>query len=53
MTRAQRSLIVSAAILGAVAVAAFAGPPRPVSAAADQFCSGQNLAEGANWSVCW
>jgi primary-amine oxidase len=27
--------------------------PHAAHAAADQFCSGQYLAKGANWSLCW
>lgn len=46
-------LVVPLAVVGAVALAIFAGPPRPVAAAASQYCSGQNLATGANWSICW
>ncbi len=40
--------------VGIVAVlGALARPAAPVSAQASQYCGGQNLAEGANWSVCW
>ena len=34
-------------------VAALASRPIPARAAANQFCSGEQLAVGANWSVCW
>ena len=27
--------------------------PEPARAAANQFCSGEYLAVGANWSLCW
>ncbi len=30
-----------------------AGRPMPVEAAANAYCSGESLAVGANWSVCW
>lgn len=29
------------------------GRPAAVSAQANAYCGGQNLAEGANWSICW
>lgn len=38
-----------AACLAAVALLR----PAPVRAAANQFCSGEYLAVGANWSLCW
>jgi primary-amine oxidase len=42
-----------AAVLLCLAGLAGAARPRAAQAAANQFCSGQNLAVGANWSVCW
>jgi primary-amine oxidase len=43
------------AALAALLLTAAAGgvAPRPAAASAGQYCSGQALATGANWSVCW
>ena len=35
------------------AMALWAGRPTAAAAAASDFCSGEQLAVGANWSVCW
>lgn len=42
------SLLLTLALFAAVALR-----PAPAQAAANQFCSGEQLAVGANWSVCW
>jgi primary-amine oxidase len=38
---------------GAAALVVAQRPAVPARAAAEAFCSGENLAVGANWSVCW
>lgn len=52
MSAATRTRTVT--ILAAlVALAAAFGRPATVAAQANQYCGGENLAEGANWSICW
>jgi primary-amine oxidase len=41
------------ALAGLLAAAALLASPPSVDAAAGDFCSGEQLAVGANWSVCW
>jgi primary-amine oxidase len=46
--------LVSVVALGSVAATVtLALPPRPAAASAAQYCRGEQLALGANWSVCW
>ena len=54
MTRRSHSVswLLAAAVLTMVVVSAVADPS-PVRASAATECSGEYLAEGANWSVCW
>ncbi len=47
----MKRLLIFVVLIAAIAVG---GPrPRPAAAAASSFCSGEQLAVGANWSVCW
>jgi primary-amine oxidase len=46
-----RRLLLVPALLAALAASLLSAAP--ARAAANQFCSGQALATGANWSICW
>ena len=50
-TASRRSIAALPALFAALALLAIA--PRGAQAAASQYCSGDNLAVGANWTVCW
>lgn len=48
-----RRFLLGAGLMGLALLAFGLQSPTPASAAANQFCSGQALATGANWSICW
>jgi len=50
---AARAAAVVAVVATAAALMPAAFRPAPAHAAANAFCGGEQLAVGANWSVCW